>query len=134
MKDKTIAILIVLGLSMFCGFIVIASGLGTLTSPLNQIAGPIVCGERQLTIEKDSSAYIQGGQTHKVTAYCVDEQTGQKQDVSFELNRIITRLQFAAGLLSGLFIFGAAMVFFNWMARRLGIPFEDIFKPSVRRN
>jgi hypothetical protein len=79
MKDKIIPTLIVLGLSMFCGFIVIATGLGTLTSPLNQIAGPMMCGARTLEIEKDSSAYIQGEQTHKVTAYCVDQRTSEKR-------------------------------------------------------
>jgi hypothetical protein len=60
MKDRIIPILMVLGLSIFCGIISTVGGLGTLTSPLNQIAAPSVCGERELQIEKDGSAYIQG--------------------------------------------------------------------------
>jgi len=84
MKDKIIPVLIVLGISMFCGFVAIANGLSTLDSPLNRIADPMVCGERSLEIEKDSSAYIQGEQTHKVTAYCVDIGTEKKQETSKE--------------------------------------------------
>ena len=70
--DKIIPILMVLGFSVFCSIVGTAGGLGTLTSPLNRIAGPTVCGERDLAIERDSSVYIQGEGTQQVTAYCVD--------------------------------------------------------------
>jgi hypothetical protein len=132
MKDKMIPTLIVLGHSMFCGFIVIATGLGTLTSPLNRIAGPMLCGARTLEMEKDSSAYIQGEQTHNVTAYCVEPASGEKQEVSVELMGAITKLQIATGFFSGLIFFALAMVFLNWAARRLGKSFSELFQPSAR--
>lgn len=52
---KIIPILMVLGFSLFCGIVGTAGGLGTLTSPLNRIAGPMVCGERVLEIERNSN-------------------------------------------------------------------------------
>lgn len=131
MKDKIIPILIVLGFSMFCGFIVFATGLGSLKSPLNRIAGPMVCSERQLQIETDSSVFIQGEQTHQVTAYCVDAASGEKQDVSLELIRAINRLQIATGFILGLIIFALSMLFLNWAARRLGKSFYELFQPGV---
>jgi DMSO/TMAO reductase YedYZ heme-binding membrane subunit len=93
-----------------------------------------MCGDRQLVIEKDSSAHIQGEQTTLVTAYCVDGQTGDKQDVSKELMSAITRLQMITGVVSGLIVFGLAMVFLQWAARRLNTPWEKMFQPSVRRD
>ena len=134
MKDRIIPMLIVLGFSLFCGFVIIANGLGTLTSPLNRIAGPAICGGRQFEIERDGSAHIQGEQTHKVTAYCVDERNGKKQDVSYELLAGIAKLQIAAGFLSSLIFFALAMTFLTRAARRLKIPFEEMFKPSVRKS
>ena len=132
MRDKIVPLLIVLGLSMFCAFVVIVPGLGALDSPLNRIAGPTVCGEESLEIEKDSNAYIQGEQTHLVTAYCVDEQ-GTRRDVSNQLLKAIQQLQVVTGIISSLIIFALAMLFLRWAARRLNLSFEDMFKPSVRR-
>jgi len=106
--------------------------LGTLTSPLNRIAGPMVCGNQKLEIEKDNSAYIQGEQTTLVTAYCVNTD-GEKQDVSNELIKVISRLQMITGFISGLIMFAFGMLFLVWAARRLNIPFEQLFQPSARR-
>ena len=133
MKEKVIAILIVLALSMFCGFIVIATGMGTLTSPLNRIAGPMVCGEKEFIIEQDTSVYIPGEETTRVTAYCVDPETAAKQDVSLDVMRRIQLLQLVTGCISGLVIFSLAMLFLLWAARRLNTPFEKLFQPSVSR-
>ena len=134
MKDRIIPILMVLGLSLFCGIISSVGGLGTLTSPLNRIAGPNVCGERELQIEKDSSAYIQGEQTHKVTAYCVDAVSGDKQDVSVELMAAIQRLQVITGVVITIVAFAILMLLSNWAARRLGLSFSELFQPSVKRS
>ena len=131
--DKIIPLLIMLGFSLFCGFVGIANGLGTLTSPLNRAAGPMVCGDRQLEIEQDNSAYIQGEQTTRITAYCVDGQTGEKQDASNELFGVITKLQIATGILSSLIIFFLAMLFLNWAAHRLNTTCAGLFQPSVRK-
>ena len=132
MKDKIIPLLVVLAFSLFCGFVVIATGLGSLDSPLNRVAGPGVCGEDQPQIEKDSTAYIQGEQTHKVTAYCVSE-SGDKKDVSVELMRRISQLQVVTGFISALVIFGLSLLFLNWAARRLGTSVWELFKPGAGR-
>jgi len=133
MKDRIVLILIVFGAGMFCGFVGIAPGLGTLSSPLNRIAGPMVCGDQKLAIEKDNSAYIQGEQTTLVTAYCVNTD-GTKQDVSNELIKVISRLQMITGFISGLIVFALGMSFLVWAARRLNIPFEQLFQATARRN
>lgn len=133
MKDRITLVLIVFGVGMFCGFVGIAPGLGTLTSPLNRIAGPMVCGNQKLEIEKDSSAYIQGEGTTRITAYCVNTD-GAKQDVSNELIKVIFRLQMITGFVSGLIVFALGLLFLIWAAHRLNIPFEQLFQPSVRRN
>ena len=125
--------LMVLGFSIFCGIISTVGGLGTLNSPLNRIAGPQMCGERQLQIEKDSSASIQGEQAHKVTAYCVDPQTGDKQDISVELLGAISKLQVITGVIVALIMFVLSLMFLNWAARRLGKSFTELFQPSVPR-
>ncbi len=130
MKEKVIPILIVLGLSMFCGFVVIAGGLGTLTSPLNVLAAPLVCGDRSLDIERDDSAYIPGEGTTRVTAYCFNPQNGEKQDVSADLMGVITGLQILSGFIAGLVVFVIAMWVLTLAARRLNIPFEKLFQPS----
>ncbi|MFT3890439.1 MAG: hypothetical protein QM730_02295 [Anaerolineales bacterium] len=133
MKEKLITLLMVLAVGLFCGFVVIAPALDTLDSPLNRIAGAQICGERSLEIEKDSSVFIQGEQTHQVTAYCVDK-AGEKQDMSVELMGAITKLQIAAGFISALVIFGLAMLFLQWAARRLNTSWDKLFQPSVRRD
>ncbi len=133
MKDKIIPLLIVLGLSLFCGFIIIAPGLGSLDSHLNRIAAPILCSDRSLQIEKDSYVYIPGEGTHQVTAYCVDLGTGEKQDASKELMQVISKLQIVTGFISGLIVFGLAMAFLQWAARRLNTSWEKLFQPSIHR-
>lgn len=131
--EKIIPILMALGFSVFCGIVGTVGGLGTLTSPLNRIAGPMVCGERVLEIESDSSVYIQGEETHQITAYCVEEGTGEKQDVSIELSGVIRKLQLVCGVLLGLIVFVLTMLFLSWAARRLGRSFAELFQPSMRR-
>ena len=93
----------------------------------------MVCGERTLETEKNSSAYIQGKQTHEVTAYYVDQGTGEKQDVSVELLDVITKLQILTGVVLVLVFFGLFILFLNWAARRLGKSFAKLSQPSVRR-
>jgi len=132
MKDKLVPLLIVLGVSMLCSFTVIIPQ-NTLTTPLNRFAAPSVCGDRELMIEKDSDVYIQGEQTHLVTAYCVDAASGDKQDVSNELIKAIGRVQVVAIILLGLLLFGLGMMFLRWAAKRLNTSVEDLFKPSTRK-
>jgi len=46
---------------------------------------------------------------------------------------IITKLQVVTGFVPGLIVFGVAMAFLQWAARRLNISWEKLFQPSVRR-
>jgi len=132
MKDKIVPLLIVFGFSVLCVFIVIVPW-NTLSSPLNWLAAPFVCLNGVLTVERDTSTYIQGEQTHTVTANCIDEETYASKDVSSELIKVIGKLQIISGVVLSLVLFALAMLTLRWVARRLNIPFEDLFKPSVSR-
>ena len=134
MKDKIIPILMVLGISMFCGIIVIGIGLGSVFIPLNGIGASIVCGDRDLNIVQNSYNYIPGQETTTITAYCVDAQTGENQEVTAQLYDVTFKLQMVNGVIFGILFFVFGMFFLRWAARRLNKPFEDLFKPSVSRN
>jgi predicted PurR-regulated permease PerM len=134
MKDKIIPVLMVFGLSMFCGIVGIAIGIGSLFIPLNQIAGPMVCGDRQVKIEQSTRGYLPNEVFTTITAYCVNEQTGERQDVTSAVEDITTKLQITSGIIYSLIIFALSMLFLNWVARRLGKSFDELFQPSVRRN
>ncbi len=133
MKDKIIPVLMVLGLSMFCVIVVLAIGLGSWITPINRIAGPIVCGNQQLTIEQNNYRYLPGERTTIITAYCVDKQTGAKQDVTAMLTDVTTKIQLTSGTIYGLILFVLAMLFLNWAAHSLNKSFAELFQPSVRR-
>ena len=133
MKDKIIPVLMVFGLSMFCGIVGIAIGLGSMFIPLNQIAAPMVCGDQQVKIEQNTRSYLPGEVFTSITAYCVNEQTGERKDVTSAVQDITTKLQISSGIVYGLIIFFLSMLFLNWAARRLGKSFEELFQPSVRR-
>jgi hypothetical protein len=134
MKDKIIPILMVFGLSMFCGIVGISIGLGSLFIPLNQIAASMVCGGQRVKIEQHTRSYLPNEVFTSITAYCVNEQTGEQQDVTSAVEDIATKLQITSGIIYGLIIFVLSMLFLNWAARRLGKSFEELFQPSVRRN
>jgi hypothetical protein len=132
MKDKIIPVLMVFGFSMFCGIVVISMGLGGVFTPLNQIGGPIVCGNKQVKIERNTYSYRPGELFISITAYCVNKQTGKQQNVTDELQDVTGKLQIVTGIISGLVVFFLAMLFLNWAARRLNIPFEKMFQPNAR--
>jgi hypothetical protein len=80
MKDysNVVIALVLLAISMFCGFICIAAGLGEFFPPLEQVAAPIVCGDQRLEIDQH---HYSGGRVD-ITAYCVDSDFVKKQDVT----------------------------------------------------
>ncbi len=98
MKGYLITGLILLGISMFCGFMVFAVGAGSLFTPLNQIARPFVCGDQQMEVVQHKYSYQPGETTTTITAYCVDPQTGQKEDKT-------GLVQLVVGVIFGLVIF-----------------------------
>jgi hypothetical protein len=82
MKNIIIAVLTMVGISLFCGVIVIAIGIGSAFPQLDQIAGPIVCGNNELQIVQHVSHYQPGETNWTISAYCVDDKTSEKRDVT----------------------------------------------------
>ena len=78
MKGYIIAALILLAISMFCGFICIAVGLGEFFAPLDQVAAPIVCGGGRLEIDQ----HMYSGGRVDITAYCLNSDSVKVQEVT----------------------------------------------------
>jgi hypothetical protein len=97
MKDRIFIALIVLGISLFFGFVVIA-GLGSFFPPLNQVAKPIVCGSDVMQVDQHVYSYKPGSTSYTITIYCVDSATGIKKDVTNLVQPII-------GLISSAILF-----------------------------
>jgi hypothetical protein len=90
MKSYLLGALVMLGISLFCGVIVISIGFGSFFPQMNQVAKPIVCGSNDMQVVQHVYSYRPGETSWTVTAYCVDAVTGAKTDVT-------GLTQFAAG-------------------------------------
>ena len=89
----------VLGVSMFCGALMIAVALGAIVPKVvNPIAGPVVCANGNLEITQNTTSYRAGESDTWTTDTCVDSVTGNQQDVSLQTT-------FVAGLIYSLIIF-----------------------------
>ena len=96
----------VLGVSLFCGLIMIAVALGAIfPKVINPIAKPLVCGNGELQITQNTTSYRAGESDTWTTDTCVDSTTGQPQDVSLQTT-------VSAGIIYSLIIFAIIMV---WM-------------------
>ncbi|HEX7621740.1 MAG TPA: hypothetical protein VF359_11165 [Anaerolineales bacterium] len=104
MKDNIIIALVVLGISLFFGFVVIAAGLGNFIPPLNQVAKPIVCGSGELQVVPHVYSYKPGSTSYTITIYCIDGTTGVKKDVTNLAKSVI-------GLLSSAILFVPILFF-----------------------
>jgi hypothetical protein len=117
MKGKLIFLLILVGFSFFCGFIVIAIGFGSIFPVINQVAAPIVCPNNTLKIVQDVTHYHPGETSWTATATCTDSATGKKKDVTF-------LLQVVAGLFYSLFPLGGISLFVSRLKKEK-IPEEN---------
>ncbi len=89
----------ILGISMFCGLIMIAIAAGAVVPKLIEpIAAPVVCPHGQLVITQNTTSYRQGESDTWTTDTCVDAASSQQQDVSMQTT-------FAAGMIYSLIIF-----------------------------
>jgi hypothetical protein len=88
MKGYIITAFILLIISTFCGFIVIA-GLGVFFPGFNQITAPFVCGNQRLDVEQRTWESLPGRTQYEITAYCVNTQTGKKQEVTTQVTVVI---------------------------------------------
>ena len=98
----------VLGVSLFCGLIMIAVALGAIfPKVINPIAKPLVCGNGELQITQNTTSYRPGESDTWTIDICVDSATGNQQDVSFQTT-------LAAGVIYGLIIFGISAIVIIW--------------------
>ena len=109
MQSKINSILIRLGISLFCGIIILSIGVGSVYTPLNKVAGPIVCGNRQLEIVQNRYSYRPDDTTWTITAYCVDNATNSRQE-----NTLL--VQIVSGTIYGLILFGFTSIAFVWLS------------------
>jgi hypothetical protein len=94
----------VLGVSMFCGIILVAVALGAIIPrAVNPIAKPLVCSNGNLEITQNTTSYRPGESDTWTTDTCVDSTTGQHQDVSLQTT-------LGAGIIYSLIIFAIIIV------------------------
>jgi hypothetical protein len=94
----------VLGVSMFCGIILVAVALGAIIPKvINPIAKPLVCSNGNLEITQNTTSYRPGESDTWTTDTCVDSTTGQQQDVSLQTT-------LGAGIIYSLIIFAIIIV------------------------
>src|SRR5258708_27774258 len=108
MKFNLVTTLIVLGSSLFTGIIIVSIGLGAAFPPMEKGAAPFICSGKTLQLSTQDFAYgfTQG---YTITWYCVDDQTGAKDDVSGQTILV-------AGLVYSVIIFALAMIWVIWAA------------------
>jgi hypothetical protein len=102
-KDKIFIVLIVLGMSVFCGFVGIA-GLGSFFPPLNQLAKPFVCSTGVMQVDQHAYSYKPGSTSYTNTVYCVYGKTGIKKDVTKLVGPVIGLISSAILLVPFLFL------------------------------
>lgn len=88
MKSTLYTVLAILGISLFCGVIVISIGFGSIFTELNQVSRPIVCGSNNLQVVQQVSHYRPGETSWTISAYCVDVETGVKKDVTLAVQLV----------------------------------------------
>ena len=94
----------VLGVSMFCGIILVAVALGAIIPRvINPIAKPLVCSNGNLQITQNTTSYRPGESDTWTTDTCVDSTTGQQQDVSLQTT-------LGAGIIYSFIIFAIIIV------------------------
>jgi len=110
MKGTLVLGLILLGISLFCGNIGIAIGVGSIYTPINQVARPIVCGKQRLEIVQHRYSYRPGETTWSIDAYCIDDETGAKVERTALVHLV-------SGMFYGLVLF----VFFGFLWLLTGV-------------
>lgn len=70
-----------LGVSFFCGYVIISIGLGAVWPSLYKVASPLVCrGGQRLEVAQHHYSWRPGTAMWTATIYVVDESTGKKKD------------------------------------------------------
>ena len=105
--DRIGSWLALLGASMFCGIILFSVAAGSIFPKLNAIAGPLVCGNRDLEITQYTHSYTPGSVDTTTTDYCIDPSTGSKQEVTGAIVLV-------AGVIDSLILFAVLSVMILW--------------------
>ena len=81
MKNALATGLLGLGISFFCGYLIVAVGLGSVCTSLYKVAAPIICRHNQyLEVVQHRYSWRPGATMWTATVYCVDPATGRKED------------------------------------------------------
>jgi hypothetical protein len=111
--------LVVLGVSVFCGLIMIAIAAGAvIPKVIDPVAGPVVCRNGVLEITQNTTSYRPGESDTWTTDTCVDPATGNQLDVSFQTT-------LAAGMIYSLILFGIIAIVIIWY---------DFWKKYIKKN
>jgi hypothetical protein len=89
--------------SQFAGIIIFSVGLGAAVPVVHRIAAPFVCSDGKMVTESEQYSYQPGESTTTLTWLCVNDKTGEKQDISFKAALV-------AGALYGFFFFALYIV------------------------
>jgi hypothetical protein len=81
MKKAIVIGLFFLGISFFCGYVIIAVGIGSVYPPLYKVSTPIVCrSNQQLEVVQKRYSWRPGEAMWTATIYCVGPETNQKEN------------------------------------------------------
>jgi len=108
MKPDGSSMTVLLVLSLFCGIIIIALGLGAEYTSVNKVMGPLICGREKLEVAWEYNVSHPGKAVLDGRWLCVDETAGTVQDASIKTILI-------SGLVYGLLIFAAFMGRWKWV-------------------
>lgn len=88
-----------LGVGLFCGYMIISVGLGSVCPSLYKVASPILCGsDQRLEVVQHRHSWRPGTVMWTAKVYLIDESTGKKEDRTGVV-------KLAAGAVYGLGIF-----------------------------
>lgn len=105
---STLGILVVF--SLFCGVFIISLGIGSEFTTVNTVMSPLVCGTEKVEVAWKYNVAHPGQTFFGSRWLCVDETTGAAQDAS-------TKTTLISGIVYGLLIFAAFIVYWLWANR-----------------
>ena len=119
MKNFLIATLIMIGISVFCGVVIISIGFGSVITQLNYIAKPIVCGNNVMDVTQHVDHPEDGETNWSVSIECVDNDTGARTDVT-GLTQLVAGLIYSLLPMAGLV--GLALLSWNKKQAQVNSP------------
>lgn len=114
MKNALATGLLGLGISFFCGYLIVAVGLGSVCTSLYKVAAPIICRHNQyLEVVQHRYSWRPGAAMWTATVYRVDSATGRKEDRT-------SLVKLVSGAIYGLGIF--VLLLIPWTCRKTARP------------